>query len=161
MIICTKCKEPKPEAAFGKSKDKRNGFLSWCRKCSAKSSSAWQKRNLKEAYQQIREAKLRKPELYKASSRRGYLRRTYGLTEAQYSKMVEKQKGLCGICEKKSKRRLHVDHCHQTGIIRGLLCLQCNTALGKFQESPVVLSLAIIYLNTFSAEHKVPMKAKT
>ena len=72
----------------------------------------------------------------------------YGLTKEQYYEMYEKQQGKCAICEEepKTKRLLHVDHCHSTGIIRGLLCSQCNTALGSFRDNPTLLNRAIEYL---------------
>lgn len=59
----------------------------------------------------------------------GHLRRTYNLTEEQYSNMLLSQNGRCLIC-KKEKDKLCVDHNHETGEIRGLLCVKCNSNLG-------------------------------
>lgn len=72
----------------------------------------------------------------------------YGLSPEQYLDMLEKQQGKCAICklEPTSKRGLAVDHDHETGEVRGLLCGGCNTALGSFKDDPEVLTSAIEYL---------------
>jgi hypothetical protein len=71
--------------------------------------------------------------------------RTYGLTEQQFTALYMEQDGLCGICEVPLSE-VHVDHCHQTGRVRGLLCRNCNIGLGFFQDSPRSLKRAINYL---------------
>jgi len=94
-------------------------------------------------YRQLR------PEAY-----RGYaLQKSYGISRNKYEKMLEYQSGKCAICEKEegavirgSKISLAVDHCHDTGSIRGLLCSQCNRALGGFKDSPDLLDRAKQYL---------------
>jgi len=78
----------------------------------------------------------------------------YGLTEADYDMMLEVQEYSCALChEPEEKLRadgsempLSVDHCHETGRVRGLLCHRCNTALGLFREDPEVLRRALEYL---------------
>ena len=79
----------------------------------------------------------------------------YGLDQAAYTKMFERQNGLCLICDKPETslnqhthepRLLSVDHCHQTGRVRGLLCKRCNTGIGAFEESPDLLKAAIRYV---------------
>ena len=60
--------------------------------------------------------------------------------------MVEQANG-CAICGN-SDKRLHVDHDHATGKVRGLLCMECNVSLGKFKDSPELLRKAIVYLET-------------
>ena len=59
--------------------------------------------------------------------------------------MVETQEGKCCICQK-VPNELHIDHNHDTGKIRGLLCFNCNTSLGKFEDSEELLMQAILYL---------------
>lgn len=79
---------------------------------------------------------------------------TYGLTFADYDCLWEQQGGVCSICglseTKKSfgtrTRRLSVDHCHETGNVRGLLCNQCNVGLGNFNDDIDVMASAILYL---------------
>jgi hypothetical protein len=68
----------------------------------------------------------------------------YGITPEQFLAMEASQKGRCAICRKAKK--LHVDHCHETKQVRGLLCMACNTSLGKFENSPEMLRAAIQYL---------------
>jgi protein-arginine kinase activator protein McsA len=58
--------------------------------------------------------------------------------------MIAAQGGRCLICQEETK--LHVDHCHETKKVRGLLCRECNTGLGKFKERVDLLERAIHYL---------------
>lgn len=76
------------------------------------------------------------------------LRRKYGLTLESYDALVESQKGVCAICQEPCsiQARLSVDHCHDTGKVRGLLCALCNRGLGHFLDSPLRLKAAISYL---------------
>lgn len=73
----------------------------------------------------------------------------YGLTVEAYQQMVEQQGGVCKICGRPPSdrwKRLHVDHDHSTGKVRGLLCHKCNTAMGNFNDDTDVMRLAIRYL---------------
>ena len=77
----------------------------------------------------------------------------YGLTEAQHSELSAKFPGVCHICwmperAKRSGRAkdLAVDHCHGTGLVRGLLCTRCNLALGLLDDDTDTLYRAIEYL---------------
>ena len=77
------------------------------------------------------------------------LQREYGITLEQYEKILAYQNDCCAICKRPAwsmKMSLAVDHCHTSGLIRGLLCMQCNRALGKFQDSIVKLREAVAYL---------------
>lgn len=67
----------------------------------------------------------------------------YGLTRAQYDEMAEKG---CAICGGQPSDRLYVDHDHKTGMVRGLLCHQCNSGLGMFKDDKSLLAKAIEYL---------------
>jgi len=73
------------------------------------------------------------------------LRKTYGISLEDFARMVDKQDHSCAICKRKVEK-LFVDHCHETGSIRGLLCMNCNTGLGHFRDDPKVLKEAIKYL---------------
>lgn len=85
--------------------------------------------------------------------------RKYGLTPAEYSAMHVAQDGKCAICEREETsmtvkgavRSLAVDHCHNTGKVRGLLCSRCNTTLGRIEESPQLLRAMFDYLHKHSA----------
>jgi len=84
-----------------------------------------------------------------ASTRRARkLSRKFGITTSEYESMSAAQQGLCAICGKPEKpnKRLAVDHCHKSGVVRGLLCSLCNTAIGKLGDSPELLRRAIAYL---------------
>lgn len=72
----------------------------------------------------------------------------YGITQEQFEELEVRQKGACAVCHQSMAglRNLHIDHDHVTGQVRGLLCSQCNTALGKFRDSPEVLIAAAKYL---------------
>lgn len=77
------------------------------------------------------------------------LKKNYGLSLEDYMNLYVSQNGRCAICkepENTFKRKLHVDHCHKTGTIRGLLCTRCNPGLGYFQDSLVLLEAACEYL---------------
>ncbi|WNL50923.1 recombination endonuclease VII [Synechococcus phage S-CREM2] len=83
---------------------------------------------------------------------RRYLR-DFGISLNEYEAMLTEQKGLCLICkgEDTTGKRLAVDHCHETGKVRGLLCNHCNTGLGKFKDDPKLLEAAVLYLNERSS----------
>ena len=81
------------------------------------------------------------------------LKKNYGISFEQYQEMYTKQKGNCACCgqhESAFKRKLHVDHCHKTGKVRGLLCHSCNAAIGHFGDSIERLISAIEYLKNYS-----------
>jgi hypothetical protein len=84
------------------------------------------------------------------------LKKAYGITLDQYNKLLLKQNNKCCICEvdnngkyKNKKRAFAVDHCHKTNKIRGLLCSDCNIALGLLKDNTNYLQTAIKYLNKF------------
>lgn len=74
------------------------------------------------------------------------LRRDYGISLAEYQKLFKQQNGECAICSKKSDKTLHVDHNHETGQIRGLLCFRCNYGLGYFKDSLSQFKRIVKYL---------------
>jgi len=79
----------------------------------------------------------------------------YGISKDEYFQMLDNQEGVCAICKGEERTRdtstnkvraLAVDHCHDTGNVRGLLCRACNLALGFFKDNPDLLNRAIQYL---------------
>ena len=77
-----------------------------------------------------------------------HMKRAYGIETGKYEEMFAKQNGLCAICKQKSgEKYLSIDHNHETGEIRGLLCKKCNMGLGMFRDSVLILTEAIKYLN--------------
>ena len=85
------------------------------------------------------------------SRRSARLKHRYGITAAEYDSLYEAQGGCCAICKKPAeagsspghwKNKLAVDHCHDTGKIRGLLCNKCNTVIGSLADESVALAAA-------------------
>src|SRR5262249_21807941 len=68
------------------------------------------------------------------SRRSHHLRRQYGISLDEYDAWVARQNGACAICKRKFDKTLCVDHCHATGVVRGLLCRKCNTGLGCYDD---------------------------
>ena len=94
----------------------------------------------------------RHPERNKETWRRQNLKK-YGLTPHQVAVMIGQQEGCCASCTnvimrgtREAKRQAHVDHCHATGRVRGILCQRCNLILGHAKDQPSVLIAAAKYL---------------
>lgn len=79
------------------------------------------------------------------ANRRRKLKYKYNITPEDYDKMYLNQEGKCAICNDKHNK-LNIDHCHTTGKVRGLLCTNCNQALGKVKDNIDILKSAIEYL---------------
>jgi hypothetical protein len=91
------------------------------------------------------------PDKVKVRARRAALKHRYGITPEQYEEMLTRQDGKCAICNSKSpkdkrNRNFHVDHCHETGRIRGILCTKCNHALGRFGDDIAGVERVLKYL---------------
>lgn len=97
----------------------------------------------------------------KAAERRLRSRlKKYGMTPDDFRRMLVDQGGVCAICEKPESvkqntrgpnrtgepRSLSIDHCHATGVVRGLLCHRCNFGIGYFNDNPSIASAAMAYL---------------
>jgi len=119
---CTSCKIDKPRVEFHRDHRKYDGLESRCKPCNDK------------------------------RARKNELSRYYGLTNEGYSIILKSQNSGCAICNALVSdalhRRLSVDHCHQTGKVRGLLCTKCNNGLGNFNDNTKLLLKAITYLET-------------
>ena len=86
----------------------------------------------------------------------------YGITLEQYEELFEKQGGVCALCKKpetarRNKKaeggeRLAVDHCHDTGVVRGLLCFKCNTAIGALGDTQEAAVRAMNYLSSWEID---------
>jgi 5-methylcytosine-specific restriction endonuclease McrA len=129
-------------------KMEKNGALLY--ECECKSCGKNHLRNAKHLKQQIRS---RECDDYRSSNWSGLerndaiMRRKYGITQAEYDGLSEFQGHQCAICGKDDVyRALDIDHSHNTGEVRGLLCTNCNTALGRFNDSIEGLEKALYYL---------------
>ena len=85
-------------------------------------------------------------------TRDAYYRRKYGITEDDYQALLVSALGGCWVCGRlPTKRRLHVEHDHKTGRIRGLVCWKCNVLLKQASDSPAILRYAAEYLESDEA----------
>lgn len=82
----------------------------------------------------INASRAKKPEKYRALNREWALRSRYGIDQAAFDRMLTEQGGLCAICLHAFVGRVHVDHDHATGRVRGLLCSGCNTGLARIEN---------------------------
>ena len=127
---CSKCKQVYPAIPkfFYRHSNRKDGFDPWCKDC-------------KKDYDKIH-----------------HIIKKFNISLKQYKKMFNMQKGRCLICgrsfddiyKKQKKNHIYytprIDHDHKTGKVRGILCHHCNTALGSFNENPLILVRAIKYL---------------
>lgn len=132
---CSKCGELLPVEKFCRRKfDSGNwGYTSWCKPCrNEKSKKDWAEGNIRNS-------------VYK---------RKFGITLEDYDRMLESQGGRCAICGTDTPTghgakhgRFSVDHDHETGEVRGLLCHDCNIGLGGFRDNIYFIEKAIYYLD--------------
>jgi len=143
--VCSCCKQEKPLEEFVKDKSQSGGY-GYCKACAKIKYAKYKSENLEKIKAQ---ARVNTAEWYKNNpdAPRANLLKRYGLTQQIFDELVEVRGGLCDICQLKPDTLLHIDHDHQTKLIRGLLCNRCNTGLGLFKDSPYNLSNAIKYLN--------------
>lgn len=122
--ICTTCKEEKKINQFHKDRTNKDGRDYTCKDCNKKANRK-----------------------YNFKFKNNNLKCRYGITLQEYNKLLKKQNGVCAICKKTEiNRKLSVDHNHETGKIRGLLCQKCNAGIGMFQDNIKLFQNVIGYL---------------
>lgn len=127
---CPVCRQRKAVLEFSKNSASPDGFCYECKSCVAVRKRQEEKEN---------------PE-----ARRNRFRKfLYGLTPEQFSSMRESQGDACACCREIFIKTPNVDHCHESGAIRGLLCRNCNVGIGNLQDSIERLEMAIVYLRRF------------
>jgi|ERR1700722_10970848 len=140
MKICCDCKIEKTNNSFYKDKNNRDGLYSRCKEC----------KSLEKKTKYYGDADHRQKAYLQ------YIGRKFGVTPCQYAKMIDDQKDSCALCRAENtgtrnrknprsfefKRRMHIDHDHGTGIVRGLLCHHCNTSLGHYEKIINVIGTA-------------------
>ncbi|MER5719219.1 endonuclease VII domain-containing protein [Streptomyces sp. NPDC002132] len=173
---CGKCRRDLPVTAFARDRNRRDGLQVHCRECVAAYSAAhyrWrqaargktvrEKVDVPDGHKLCRTCGEIKPhtEWHRNATasdglstrckacravrgRQDHLKRKYGLTEAERDELVSSQGGVCCICLAAAPE--HVDHCHQTGRVRGVLCFSCNAALGQFKDRPDAIRRAAAYV---------------
>jgi len=117
-----------------------------------KSAKAWREKNMPTVVAKQKEWRDNNREAVRTNVRRNVrkaLYARYGLAPGEYEKILSEQNGRCAICgnEPKGERPLSVDHCHDSGKVRGLLCHGCNTGIGFLKDDVGLLKKAIKYLN--------------
>lgn len=136
---CTGCKQTKPTTEFSTTGKGGKYLRSRCKPCNAEYARNWNNTNKERAVE---------------TKRRRELPLLYGITYEQYEDMHDAQQGVCALCGQKETSthstgtpfRLAVDHCHTTGRVRGLLCQNCNRAIGLLKDNPVLLRKAADYI---------------
>ena len=85
---------------------------------------------------------------HKISAKYSRIKKEYGISKETYLSLLAKSNGSCCICENKpeSNFSLHVDHCHRTGAVRGLLCQKCNQAIGLLNDDTKLIAKALEYV---------------
>lgn len=138
---CSRCGEVKPTTEFARHKNNGKwGFYSYCKACVNKKAKKYRREN---------------PEKHRIIERKHELKKQYGLTIEDVERMLKNQNYKCAICGKEiflhgssmDKNKIaHVDHDHETGKVRGLLCNDCNRGIGLLKDNPMFLANAIKYL---------------
>ena len=122
---CNKCADFQPTSAFGVDNAMSDGLATLCR---------------------THKKSLVRP--HPNTNRIQNLKQRYGITPDDYAAMFTAQGGACAICKRHPENKLAVDHCHTSGKVRGLLCMNCNQALGKFRDDTKIMEAAIAYLQS-------------
>ena len=133
---CSSCNETKSAEAFTRRRTHRPGKLvSECTPCKVNRNRSYRIKNRERVLEIERKSKFKQQ---------------YGISLEDYVRMLETQNGGCAICAatKPSNRTTYfaVDHCHATGVVRGLLCTKCNRGLGLFNDDTDRMERAVKYL---------------
>ena len=130
---CGKCRKVSPLDMFNKDASRTDGKDAYCKTCRYEKNRAWAKSN---------------PEKYRDSTRNTRRKIEYGIGHEEFNEILKKQGGKCAICNSKIDKKSHLDHCHETSRVRGILCQSCNLGLGRFKDNVEFLKNAIKYLET-------------
>lgn len=160
MQRCGRCGVDKPLDDFDRDASRKSGRFSYCRPCRLAYNREWRAKNPTKA----REASRQRAAYAREHRERNLLSysdahrlKKYGGTLEDYDRLAIEQGGLCAICGKAAEEsrpgrpRLHIDHCHVTKTIRGLLCRMCNTALGMMEDDPARMRVAAAYVEAHAA----------
>lgn len=148
MKVCTVCLQEKEAAAFSTISRTNLKRKASCRTCRATQQRQWSKDNLEYKHAQRKKWAHENEELLKDIN----LKYKFGITLEEYNTKLAAQNHGCAICNKSAAengKRHAVDHDHETKKIRGLLCDNCNRALGKMKDNPALLRKAADYLEHY------------
>lgn len=144
---CAGCKEERPVTQFGFAPRMRDGLKSYCTPCLSEYGRELRAKDPEAA--RAAESRRARARYTPERGRRRHLKDMYGLAPEEYDQMLAAQGGRCAICEAPTaggKGDWHVDHCHESGANRGLLCSTCNVGLGMFRDNPDLLLAAARYV---------------
>jgi nitrate/TMAO reductase-like tetraheme cytochrome c subunit len=149
---CTACHQKKEITEFYKDTRSADGLRYECKVCGHKLGQQWRKNNPEKVRQWLDDNK----ESISYRNANNHLRREYGISLEEKRRMLEIQGGVCAICGSNKpgqcmgKREWAVDHDHRTKINRGILCHDCNLALGLIRDNPAIAELMAAYLRGYS-----------
>lgn len=148
--LCRKCGETKPLEDFHKDRKSKDGHCFYCKECNKRKTREHYRDNVDKVAEKERGRRRAKSGEYRDYNYRS----KYGITLEDYNRMFEEQGGVCATCGQPESRAatdsLAVDHDHETGKVRGLLCSNCNRSLGLLKENIGTLQNLIAYLQTHS-----------
>ncbi len=148
--ICSKCKVEKHVTCFNNSKKHKDGLNGICKDCWNESKRAHYQKDSSKTSKKASVKKWRKnnPGKVKKMRKNNRLKRLYKLTLDEFNNLIEQQDGQCPICELPldDNALFGVDHCHETGRIRGILHNKCNAMLGCADDNIKMLNNGIKYL---------------
>lgn len=133
MKICSSCCIKKDLLEFNKFKKSKDGFTSYCKDCAKIKTKDWVNNNASKRAINQRNYYLRN----RNKLAQNKIERLYGVTKEQYNLLLNIQSNRCDICKREFTEKVYpcVDHCHNTGQVRGLLCNGCNTNLERLRSS--------------------------
>jgi len=135
--LCPSCKKEKDISCFYKNKANKSGYASQCKVCFKLSQTKFKESN---------------PQRHREIDFKSRLKRRYGISLNTHEEILSSQEYKCAICKVSkcsSGLQFSVDHCHETGKVRGLLCCLCNKGLGSFKDNTAFLKEAIQYLERY------------
>ena len=145
--VCSKCKVEKRASDFTPLKGSGDGLYSYCKACKAEMVRAYVQRNPEEVRRRARERKATPSGRLRV--RKSNLKQSFGISKSEFDRKWRDQGKTCAICGARRRRGEPVfalDHDHATGMIRGILCHNCNRALGLANDDIRLLERAIKYL---------------
>lgn len=152
LKYCRLCDSVKPLEKFPRNKGTKDGRYAYCSSCNNNKAQKWRERNpghraaYHAANRDVISAKKREQRKDRTYARTRNLRERHKITLEEYEAMFAAQGGKCAINLKEKIKVLQVDHDHDTGKIRGLLCGSCNRAIGLFGDDSERAVRAALYL---------------
>lgn len=145
---CSKCGITKTIADFHKSGSHKDGLKCHCKECAIKDAAEYNKKHSEHRRKYMRNYNKINREKIKYRQ----IKRVYGITKKEYLRKIAEQNNSCSICKTTFENtKVNVDHDHETGVVRDLLCLKCNNALGCINDDPKIAMKLIKYLNKWKS----------